>query len=272
MLKGQLDVDIEFMGGAIVYVILSLIMFTEILAPLLVVDYTMSTSKDDIRALVAANLAKSRMEEKLGDGNGNMVQHDLDTQLAKGLEGMDTTSDLVIVEGVDREVAWSFGSGEGEGMQEIYSTVTSTHAPVVSESQIVMESGNEYVVHAYAFGDTGNNIAIDIYQDYLCGSFGSGPGTAEEYRLVSCDEISDLQLVEGDVESYLRGIIVNARTESGLARVKPGYDVTVADLETAGMEFGSLEACSDMSGSMDTYICPREVGDFVFPVKVSVQA
>lgn len=272
MLKGQLDVDIEFMGGAIIFVILSLIMFVEILAPLLVVDYTMVTSKDDIRALVTANLAKSRFEEKLGDGNGNMVQDNLDKQVAKGLEGLDATSDLVIVEGIDKEVAWAFGSGEGERMHDIYSTVTSSHAPVDSESQVVMENGKEYMVHAYLIGDPGKNMAFDIYQDYLCGSGGSGPEESGEYRLVSCDEISDLELVEGDIESYLRGMIVEARTGSRVARVKPGSDVTAADLETAGIAFGSLQACSDTGGtSMGTYLCTRHVGDFVIPVKVSVQ-
>jgi len=269
MLKGQLDIDIEFMGGTIVFIALALIMFIEILLPLLAMDYNMVTSEEEIRIVEFANLAKARFAELLGNGNGDIAYEKLEKQVGKGLAGVGLADNYLLIEDLRTGKSFEFPGTKGKTKHDVYSTISSSYKAVMSESLVVMEGGEEYIVHIYKIKDEGD-ISLDIYQDCVCSQDGPGTDGTGKYKTLGCDDISDLELVEKGVVTHVMGKATNARYRdiSQVARVKPENDITAGDLVITGMSLGKTWGCTESPGE---HLCVRLMGDFVLPARIHVE-
>ena len=164
MLKGQaFDVDIEFMGGTIIFIGLALIMFLEILLPLLAVDYVMVTSEEDIKGVVFANLVKSRMINRIGNGDGDIEYTELGTLREGGLAGIGLAANYVMVEDMHTEHSFDFPGKRATVKHDVYATLYSPYKPVMSVSRTVLVKGEEYIVHIYKTKGTGNRILTRMW-------------------------------------------------------------------------------------------------------------
>ncbi len=268
MLKGQLDIDIELMGGTIIFIALTLIMFMEILLPLLVVNYNMETSMEDVRAVEFANLAKARMIANIGSGNGDIDCVRLEALQKKGLRDIGLASNYLLVEDLHKGTTFEFSGKEGETKHDIYATLSSRFLPVTASSDIVMQGHDEYLVHIYKLSD--DSIAMDIQHADSCIMHSQGDVEETRYKAAGCDDISSQELIEEDAEAHLKGKVSKVRDggDSQFARVKPQSDITAGELVVTGMELGKTWGCIDSS---DSQVCIRVIGDFVFPARIHVE-
>ena len=106
MLKGQLDVDIEFMGGTIIFIALAVIMFVEVMVPLLGADWTLITSDKEIRSVIFANLARAHFLNETGNGKGDIAYDKLEAQTGKGLAGPGLSGNYISIKSLVSSDSW----------------------------------------------------------------------------------------------------------------------------------------------------------------------
>jgi hypothetical protein len=269
MLKGSLDVDIELMGGSIVFIALTSIMFFSLLWPLLVIEYNLESNEGEMRAVEFANLVKSRLTERIGNGRGDIVYEKLEAMEGRGLTELGLANNYVRIENLTDGSSFEFGTGRSENKHDVFATISSSYSPVVSESTRVMAGGEEYLIHIYNTSEDGMPVAFDVYPEYICSQASGQPVERGKYRTVGCDEISGLakeNVGAGDLRNMIS--LVRSTGTSKAARVVAQGDITAGNLFATGLRFGKTWECQ---GSGLDYICFRVMGDFVFPVKIHVE-
>jgi len=272
MLKGQLYVDIEFIGGTMIFIILAFTIFLVILLPLRSSDYNMAKSAEKIRAMEFANLVKSRMSETLGNGKGDIERDKLLLQAEKGLSNIGLADNYVLVENIISGEIFIFNGESGEGKHEVFATMSTPYIAVENKTQIVMKVGKEYIIHVYRFGGEGKTFAFDIYQDYICSQSTRMPPKTEKYHILNCDDISDLEKSEVDATDMKNSMIapvVNGVKDEEIARIIPKNQITADNLVISGMRFGKFWECNNAG---ENIICFRLAGDFVFPARIHTQS
>ncbi|MBN2330736.1 MAG: hypothetical protein JXC85_02875 [Candidatus Aenigmarchaeota archaeon] len=270
MLKGQLDIDIEMMGGTMIFIALTLIMFMEILLPLLVVNYNMETSMEDIRAVEFANLAKARMIDQIGDGEGDIDYARLEALQGSSLGDIGLASNYLLVEDLIKGTTFEFAGKRGKTEHDVYATLSSRFLPSIESSDIVMQGNNEYFVHIYSLSEDGKSIAVDIQDAGSCVMYSQGDIKESRFKAAGCDDFTSKQVVEDGAEALIRGEVSNAMDsgESQFVRVKPKSDISAGDIVVTGMKLGKSWGCRD---SGDPQVCIRQIGDFVFPARIHVE-
>jgi hypothetical protein len=271
MLKGQaFDVDIEFMGGTIIFIAISLLLFVEILLPLLAVNYNTVTSEEDIKGVVFANLVKSRMSERIGDGEGGIEYQKIGALREEGLGDIGLSSNYVMVEDLLTGRSFDFGGRREPAKHDVYATLTSPYRPVTTESGNVLEMGEEYIVHIYKTNVSGNNIMLDIYRDAFC-SESPGSQGAGSFKAIDCADMPDGGLIDDGVEINLRGMISKVRDMEAdeIAWVKADSSIEAGDLLITSMELGMTWECTDSAAP--PYLCVRMAGDYSFPAGIHVE-
>jgi hypothetical protein len=272
VLKGQLDVDMEFMGGTLLFVALAFITFMVVLLPLHLLDYNIASSLDDIDVMELSNLVKLRLESDLGDGKGNIDAAKLGSWEGFSVDESGLPVDFVSLKDIITGSTVSYGLRASERVHHVFSTVSASRLPVGDAAGAVMLEGRDYLVHIYRLGDDDQRIAMDIYSEEVCES-GTGGVQAPGYPGLPCSDIGALVPLEGDVESFLRGKISETRSGEGAetAWVRPGSDVAPGDLLPPTFGFGSILQCRDTPVELERpVLCVRRAGGFVSPVRIAV--
>lgn len=270
MLKGQIDIDLEFTAGTIIFVILVTILFFMILGPLVGVEYSLMASMDEIKATEFANLAKARILDKFGNGMGDLEYDNLDVMVAFNPSELGLGNNYIWIEDLTSGKSWKMGGERGKIRRDIFATISSSFLPVTDESTAVMEAGKEYLIQVYNVGREEKNMMFDIYEDYICSSESENP-TSSLYKSLDCGEISGLVKTNADLNYIKSDILTPVRNKaktSSLARIVPLNDVIAGRLPVSGMRFGDLEKCTENERN---YLCFRVMGDNVLPAKIHIE-
>jgi hypothetical protein len=270
MLKGQTGTDLEYTMSTIIFVFTCTTLFLEVLLPLIFLNYTLSTSSEQMRAIEFANIAESRMTRDFGNGNGDL-DYERIYQIS-GIGALGLGNNYIIINSLSTADEWAYGSPiEGSYKHNIFTTIGSSYLDVQNEKKTVLSKGREYLIHIYATGIDKGSISFDIYSDYICSvamQGGDAAGKMQSPLTSACSEITVLARQEAG-ESELRDMASTASNTGTkkVARIVPKNDIAAEQLIVAGMKLGSCRDASTKRG----YECIRFVGDFVLPAKMHAE-
>ena len=274
MLKGQTYLDTEFAIGSLVFIGVIFLIIITVLGPLVFVSVTAGSSENGIKALEYANIAKWRLLNLRGDGEGDISYHSMVSDLAAGQVGLGLARNSMFIEDLSTDSQWVFAKGSEKNEHDVFSTMSTPYLPVSEPSAKLMEANGEYMVHIYRIGPHKKDVAVDVYgNEYICGAKGRSANSLGDFVTMGCEEASSAEKGESDAGD-LKDIITNFRNTGGdeeyvLLRLLFKSDVTAKDIVPGGMKFGDEWDCPpDSDGD---YLCVRRMGDYVLPVRIHVE-
>jgi hypothetical protein len=261
--KGQLDIDIEFMGGTILFVALGCLIYFMIIAPLLAVQYATNEAGSDVGSMGYSNYVKRSLLTAYGDGSA-VSRTGISLATSSGQQSTRAGSGYVSVTDILGQGEWIFdGDREKSSSHETFTTMSTDVFPVPDGSFIVMKSGKAYVVHAYTIGGT---LMLDIHYDVICGS--SPREGALSFMAPLCEDVKLLKPVALDAGGVSSSCVVpvkNGIQASTLTLVRPSSDVSAGNLVPGGL--GLLLASDCTPGKADG-MCVRIVARQSLPLKI----
>lgn len=267
MLKGQIDIDIEFMGGTIIFVVLGSLMYLMLLAPLLAVQHSVSEANEDVVGMEFSNIAKYRLIRDAGDGNTMTTHSGISAAASARTHTSGTAGGYFTVTDVVTERVWEFdGDRNKDFSHETFAAMRTDFMPVSGGSDVVLQAGKDYVVHAYSASGT---LMFDIHDEIICGT-----GASEEpgFSAPLCEDVKTLTptaLDAGGISGSLAIPVKNGIQESVLMLVSATSEVKAKELVPAGLDLADEDECvAGKAGVM----CVRIVGRHVLPVKIYAEA
>jgi hypothetical protein len=260
---GLLDIDMELMGGTIIFVLVALIMFAEVLGPLMYVDYTMSTATDEVKAVEFSNLARMRLISMAGDGRSSIDSVKVSSFRTTGEFGLG--SNYVTLSSLANGQTWSFGRPQEGYKHDIYSTVTVPWIDIPLQKSVMLRKGNVYIIHIYKIQDGEKNIAFDIYPGTSCGD---GAPAQQAFRPLSCSQAEGLVTVEAGASDLKSAVAVVSGTGlPKIFRINATADITPERLLIDDKKF---EYCGSAT-RFTNYQCFRLIGKYAMPVRMHVE-
>ncbi len=264
MLKGQSHTDINLTGGTVIFFVVSVAIFTALIAPIIFQYFMIGSTENDVKAVEFSNLARTMLLDSFGDGSGNILYSLLHAGVPDGMESIGLADNYLHVENIYTKEYIKIGENGGRFDHDTFSSIKTFHNDVGRRKEVVMTAGREYMVHSYRLNSTGS-VAVDIYTDFMC----SEDGDLEGYMIVECERTDNIPVTKGidELVSTVIAPVVNGILDSGTARMTAGRDITASDLLVSGTRFGSTQECLEKDGIM----CFRTVGNFNFPARIHTE-
>jgi hypothetical protein len=261
--KGQLDIDIEFMGGTILFVALGVLIYLMIIAPLLAVQYATSEAGSNVGSMGYSNYVKRSLLTTSGDGS-TISRAGLSLAASSAQNPAGYKSGYVSVTDILGQGEWIFdGDMEKKSSHETFAVMSTDVLPVPDGSFIVMKSGKDYVVHAYTAAGT---LMLDIHHDIICG--GSSREDQLYFTAPICEDVKLLKptaLDAGGVSSSCVVPVKNGIKASTLTLVRPSSDMKASEVVPGGLDLLSASECvPGKAGKM----CVRIVGRQALPLRI----
>ncbi|MFH0956924.1 MAG: hypothetical protein V1813_03605 [Candidatus Aenigmatarchaeota archaeon] len=261
--KGQLDIDIEFMGGTIIFVALGCLLYLMIIAPLLAVQYATSEAGSNVGSMEYSNYMKRSLLDARGDGS-MMSRAGLSLAVSSGQHPAGAGAGYVAVTDMLGLAEWVFdGEKDKTSSHETFAVMSTDVFPAPEGSFSVMQKGKDYVVHAYKAGGT---LMLDIHYDVICGSVSREDPSA--FTAPRCEDVKPLRAVALDAKGVSSSCVVpvkNGKQERTLTLVTASSDVEASDLVPAGLD---LLLASDCVPGKDGGMCVRLVGRQALPLRI----
>ncbi|UCD02719.1 MAG: hypothetical protein JSV63_02935 [Candidatus Aenigmatarchaeota archaeon] len=254
MLKGSADIDIEFMGGTIIFVTLTMVLIGSLLLPMFSVSYTRGDTGNDIKAIKFASLVKNTLESELPRYGGGIDADLLETASESGLSSFGLGDNYASVRDITAEREWEFPGKDGKLKHETFSTVSSYYLPAVYGN--IMKSGEAYVIDIYKVGP---NTVVDIYTEPYC--------SINVPLTLTCKVFTELVPEDKDASS-ISDVIMEVFNDAATRNTKliiPEDDVSIDDVVPPPITI--TEEC--LEGSNE--ICFRIIGSYRYPVKIRVE-
>ncbi len=270
MLKGQLSVPTEFTIGSMIYMIIIILISSLIVAPLFYVSWEAGTSEVRLNVFEYANLARQRLTEVLGNGEGDIWFPTMQSNVALGTSQLGIARNVLVLEELTSGNKWTFSSGDEKHRHDVYTTMQSPYFPVTSPTYEILSKDEVRLFHIYADVGEGRDVVVGVYEGgYSCSKTSRIIIPQTTYSLLSCNDIDDAEYVEADAGD-IRNMIASVRNSGGyvVKLVKAKSDILSKDIVPSGLVLGDSWSCP-MSGK--DYLCLRRVGDFVFPLKIHVE-
>jgi hypothetical protein len=263
MLKGQLDIDIEFMGGTIIFVTLGVLIYVMIIAPLLAVQYATNEAGSDVGSMGYSNYVKRSLLTTRGDGS-IISRAGLSLAASSGQHPAGAGSGYVSVTDILGQGEWIFdGDMEKKSSHETFAVLSTDVLPAPEGSFTVMKSGKDYVVHAYT---TGGTLMLDIHHDVICGSVSREDPLS--FTAPLCEDVKLLKPMTLDARGISSSCAVpvkNGIEASTLTLVTASSDMKAENLVPAGLDLlAGAECVPGKAGKM----CVRIVGRQALPLKI----
>ena len=270
MLKGQMDIDIEFSAGTIIFIAILLLLLTLAVAPLIAFSINTATSSDELRSMEYANLAAGRLAAFAGTGTETEYLK-MSSMSAKGPQSLGLSDNFMKLSTIPSGGTWVFDGKKGRVEHTVYLTMKSPIMPVLDKKQTILESGRDYVIHAYRLDE--HNMAVDIYSSYTCSDTAAVNGN---YRPVACSSLSVLQnqlMGADDIKKQIVTPVFNGEDDI-LAWIEPEAGISAKEiLPESGLKrivtetFSGSWECDSTRGKK---VCIRFAGDFAVPLKLDI--
>jgi hypothetical protein len=263
MLKGQLDIDIEFMGGTIIFVALGCLLYLMIIAPLMAVQYATSEAGSNVGSMGYSNYVKRSLLDARGDG-GMVSRAGLSLAASSGQHPAGAGAGYVAVTDMLGLAEWVFdGEKDKTSSHETFAVMSTDVLPVPVGSFAVMERGKDYVLHSYKAAGT---LMLDIHYDVICGNASrENPSTFTAPR---CEDVKLLKAIALDAKGVSSSCAVPVKNDikgNTLTLVTATSDMKASELVPAGLDLLLASGCVP---GKDGGMCVRLVGRQALPLKI----
>lgn len=265
MLKGQMDIDIEFTAGTLIFIAIILLVLTLAIAPLISLSVTSASSTDEAKSIEYANLAASRLAAVAGTGTETEYSK-MSSMSSLGPQSLGLADNYMKLNTIPEGGKWVFKGKKGTLEREAYMTMKTPIIPVTDKDTRVLVRGREYVIHAYGLND--NNMAVDIYSYYSCAGNNALKGN---FRPLSCSSLETLRKAEmsaDDIKTQVVMPVFNSMQKTEIiAWIVASADVNADDMLPEKRALSDNWECNDTRGKK---VCIRLAGDYSVPVSINI--
>ncbi|MBN1896828.1 MAG: hypothetical protein JW789_03840 [Candidatus Aenigmarchaeota archaeon] len=264
MLKGQLDIDIEFMGGTIIFVFFAMIFFSMLLFPIVANSSVTSRVHNSVDQLSFSNLAEAYIERDYANENGvpDFLRMSLDTNLLKSFRN------FVLFEQIPsgrfifpKYSVMSMNPDDSIG-HDTYG-ITWTGFENTKPGDILIPVGKISLVDVHR---NGSLVIIDVYDYPRCST-----GTSERTGLTVyplCSSVSEASIVDSEsARDELILSVINGAFPGTVFFMRAAKDIMVSDIMQSFK--GYVSATCEDSGEHN--VCIRKFSDYTTATRIHVE-
>ncbi len=264
MLKGQLDIDIEFMGGTIIFVFFAMIFFSMLLVPIVANSSVTSRVHNSVDQLSFANLAESYMVRDYANENGvpDFLMMSLDTNLLKSFRNFVLFEQIPSGKIIFPLFSVSSINPDDATGHDTYG-ITWTSFESTKPEDILIPAGRISLVDVHS---NGSLVIIDVYGYPRCSTGNSERTGLTVYPL--CSSVSDANIIDSEsARDELILSVINGAFPSMTFFVRAAKDIRVSDITKPFK--GDVSATCEDNGEHP--VCIRKFSDYTTATRIHVE-